>query len=154
MNVRQNTTLGDGNMPQKLVQLLVVSDGKLEMTGNDTSLLVVTGSVTSQLKNFSSEILENSGEVDRSTGTNTLSIVALSQKTVDTTDREGETSLRRTTSKKKELVNVNKKAEVPCTQNWANTSACSMQLEQRANLRLSVLRARGFATRFSASHFE
>lgn len=102
MNVGQDTTLGNGDVTQKLVQLLIVSDGKLKVTGDDTGLLVVSGSVTSQLEDFGSEVLENSGEVDGSTGTDTLSVVALSQETVDTTNRERETSLGRTP--KNELV--------------------------------------------------
>lgn len=93
VNVGEDTTLGDGDMAQKLVQLLIVSDGELKVTGNDTGLLVVSGSVASQLEDFSGEVLKNSGEVDGSTGTDTLSVVALSQETVDTTDRERETSL-------------------------------------------------------------
>lgn len=67
MNVGQNTTLGDGNVTEKLVQLLIVSDGELKMTGDDTRLLVVTGSVASQLENFGSEVLKNGSEVDGST---------------------------------------------------------------------------------------
>lgn len=97
MDVGQNTTLGDGDMTQKLVQLLVISDGKLEMTGNDTGLLVVARSVTSQLENFGSKVLKNSGKVDGGTGTNTLSVVALAQETVNTANGEGQTSLGRTT---------------------------------------------------------
>jgi hypothetical protein len=93
VNVGQNTTLCNGDVSQQLVQLLIVSDGELEMTGDDTGLLVVTSGVTSQLEDFGSEVLENSGEVDGSTGTNTLSVVALSQKTVDTTNGESKTRL-------------------------------------------------------------
>lgn len=93
MDVGENTTLSDGDVTQKLVQLLIVSDGKLKMTGDDTGLLVVASSVTSQLEDFGSEVLEDGSEVDGSTGTDTLSVVALSEETVDTTDRESETSL-------------------------------------------------------------
>lgn len=96
VNVGEDTTLGDGDVAEKLVQLLIVADGKLEMTGNDTGLLVVAGSVTGQLEDFSSKVLEDGGEVDGSTGTDTLGVVALAEKTVDTTDREGETGLGRT----------------------------------------------------------
>lgn len=99
MNVGQNTTLGDCDTSEQLVQFLIVADGKLKVTGDDTGLLVVTGSVTSKLKNFSSEVLENSSEVNGSTGTNALGVVALAKKTVNTTNGEGKTSLRRTTSK-------------------------------------------------------
>ena len=97
VNVGEDTTLGDGDVSEQLVQLLVVSDGELEMTGDDTGLLVVARSVTSQLENFGREVLEDSSEVDGSTGTDTLSVVALAEQTMDTTDRESETSLGRTT---------------------------------------------------------
>lgn len=83
----------DGNVSEQLVQLLIVSDGELEMSGDDTSLLVVAGSVTSQLENLGSEVLEDSGQVNGSTGTDTLSVVTLAEQTVDTTNRESETSL-------------------------------------------------------------
>ena len=96
MNVGEDTTLGDGDVTQKLVQLLIVPDGELKVTGDDTGLLVVTGSVTGQLEDFGSEVLENGSEVDGSTGTDTLSVVALAEKTVDTTNRESDTSLGRT----------------------------------------------------------
>ena len=97
VNVGEDTTLGDGDVSQKLVQLLIVADGELQVTGDDTGLLVVTSGVTSQLEDFSGEVLKDSSEVDGGTGTDTLSVVALSQKTVDTTDWESETGLGRTT---------------------------------------------------------
>ena len=93
VDVWQDTTLCDGDVSQKLVQFLIVSDGELEMTGDDTSLLVVTSGVTGKLKNFSSEVFKNSCEVDWSASTDTLSIVSLAEETVDTTDWECETGL-------------------------------------------------------------
>ena len=96
MNVGEDTTLGDGDVPKKLVQLLIVADGELQVAGDDTRLLVVAGGVASQLEDFGSEVLENGGQVDGSTGTDTLSVVALAEKTVDTANRERETSLGRT----------------------------------------------------------
>ena len=67
MDVGENTTLGDGDVAEELVQFLVVADGELEMTGDDTRLLVVAGSVTGQLENLSSEVLKDGSEVDRGT---------------------------------------------------------------------------------------
>jgi hypothetical protein len=96
VNVGENTALGDGDVAEQLVQLLVVPDGELEMTGDDTGLLVVAGGVASQLEDLSREVLKDGSEVDGSTGTDTLSIVALAEQTVDTADGEGETSLGRT----------------------------------------------------------
>ena len=66
MDIGQHTALGDGNVSQKLVQLLVVADCQLEMAGDDTSLLVVAGGVASQFKDFGGEVLEDCGEVDGS----------------------------------------------------------------------------------------
>lgn len=96
MDVGENTTLSNCDTTQQLVQLLIVTDGELEMTGNDTGLLVVASSVASEFENFSSKVLKNGSEVDGGTGTNTLSVVTLAEKTVHTTDGEGETSLGRT----------------------------------------------------------
>jgi len=67
VNVGKDTTLGDGNVAEKLVQLLVVADGELKVTRDDTGLLVVAGSVAGQLEDLSSQVLKDSGEVDGST---------------------------------------------------------------------------------------
>ena len=50
LDVRQDSTLGDGDSGEQLVQLLVIPDDQLEMTGDDPGLLLVTGSVASQLE--------------------------------------------------------------------------------------------------------
>jgi len=67
VNVGQDTTLGDGNVSEKLVQFLIVADSELEMTGDDTSLLVVTSGVASKFENFSRQVLKDGSEVDGST---------------------------------------------------------------------------------------
>lgn len=136
MDVGENTTLGNGDVTQELVQLLIVADGKLEVTGNDTGLLVVTGGVSSQLENLSSEVLENSSEVNGSTGTDTLGVVTLAEQTVDTANGEGQTSLGGTTSD----VDVSMK-RIYRTRNVNN-------------LRLRVLAAASLAAGLSASHFD
>jgi hypothetical protein len=100
VNVWQDTTLRNGDMSQKFVQLLIVADGELEVTGNDTGLLVVTGGVTSQFEDFSSKVFEHGGEIDGSASTNTLGVVALSQQTMDTADGECEASFRGPTVEK------------------------------------------------------
>ena len=67
VNIGEDTTLGNGDVSEKLVQLLIVADGKLEMAGNDTRLLVVTGGVAGKFENLSREVLEDCGKVDGST---------------------------------------------------------------------------------------
>lgn len=83
LNVGEDTTLGDGDTREKLVQLFIVADGELEMTGNDPRLLVVSGSVPSQLKNFSSQVLHDGSQVHGGTSSHTLSVVSLAEETVD-----------------------------------------------------------------------
>jgi hypothetical protein len=85
-NVGEDTTLRDDNVAEELVELLVVADGKLQVTGDDTRLLVVTGGVTGELEDLGSKVLEDSGEVDGGPGTDTLGVVAALEVTVDTTD--------------------------------------------------------------------
>jgi hypothetical protein len=135
VNVGENTTLGNGDVTQELVQLLIVANGELKVTRNDTGLLVVTSGVTSKLKNFSSEVLENGSEVHGGTGTDTLSVVALAEQTVNTTNGEGQTSLRRT-------------AGIDISMSRRRKSAIVN------NLRLRVLAAASLAARLSSSHFD
>jgi hypothetical protein len=95
VDVGDNTTSRDGNVGKKLVQLLVVTDGKHNVTGDNTDTLVVAGSVTGKLENLSSQVLEDGGEVDGSTNTNTASILTLTKLTVKTSDRERQASTER-----------------------------------------------------------
>jgi hypothetical protein len=78
-----------------------LTDSELQVTGDDTGLLVVASGVTGQLEDLGSQVLEDGSEVDRSTGTDTLSVVALPQQTVDTSDGESETGLGRTAVKER-----------------------------------------------------
>lgn len=57
VDVGKYTSLGNGDVAQEFVQLLIVTDGKLEMTRNDPGLLVITGGVASQLEDFGREVL-------------------------------------------------------------------------------------------------
>jgi len=38
MNVGEDTTLGDSDMAEKLVQFLIVADGELKMSGDNSGL--------------------------------------------------------------------------------------------------------------------
>ena len=88
LDVGEYTTLGNGDTGEELVQLFVIADGELEMTGDDSGLLVVTGSVASEFEDLSSEVLHDGSQVDWCTSTYTFSIVALAEKTVDTSHWE------------------------------------------------------------------
>merc|ERR1719341_1637709 len=77
LDVGQDTALGNGHTSQQLVQFLVVPDGQLEVSRDDARLLVVPGSVTSQLQDLGSQVLHDCCHVDWSTSTNSLRIVPL-----------------------------------------------------------------------------
>ncbi|XP_056890646.1 uncharacterized protein LOC130526762 [Takifugu flavidus] len=53
LDVGQHATLSNGHSSQQLVQLLVVTHSQLQVARDDTSLLVVAGSVASQLQDLS-----------------------------------------------------------------------------------------------------
>ena len=76
LDVGEDTTLGNGDTREKFVQFLVITDGELEMTGDDPGLLVVTGSIASELEDLSSEVLHDGSEVHWGTSTYTLGIVS------------------------------------------------------------------------------
>lgn len=88
MDVRQNTALRDGDAGQQLGQLLVISNGQLDVPRTYTSPLVVLSGVAGQLQHLNGQVLEHSGQVDRSAATNSVSVVTISQHTVDSADRE------------------------------------------------------------------
>ena len=77
MDVGEHTTLGDGHGAEKLVELLVVADGKLDVAGHNAGLLVVTGSVTGKLEDLSSEVLKDGSKVHGGTSTDTGGELAL-----------------------------------------------------------------------------
>ena len=88
LDVGENTTLGNGDSREEFVEFLVITDGELEMTGDDPGLLVVTGGVTCQLENLSGQVFHDGGEVDWGTSTDALTIVSLAEMTVDTSNWE------------------------------------------------------------------
>ena len=92
LDVGQDTSLGDGDSAEKFVQFFVVSDGELEMAGDNTGLLVVEGGVSGQLEYLSRKVLQNGGEVHGGSGSHSLGVVSFAEHTVDTSDGELESS--------------------------------------------------------------
>lgn len=63
VDVRDHTTTGDSGLDQR-VELLVTSDGKKQVSRGDSLDLEILRSVTSELKNLGSQVLEDGGRVD------------------------------------------------------------------------------------------
>ena len=65
VDVGEDTTGGDGDAAEELVELLVVLDGEGDVAGDDAALLVVAGGVAGELEDLGAEVLEDGGEVPR-----------------------------------------------------------------------------------------
>ena len=88
LDVGEDTTLGDGDTGEKLVQLFVVPDSELQVTGDDPGLLVVPSGITCQFEDLSCQVLHNGSQVDGCSGSYTLGVVTFSEKSVDSSNGE------------------------------------------------------------------
>jgi hypothetical protein len=88
LDVGEDTSLSNGDSGQEFIQLFVITDSQLQVTGDDPGLLVVTGSIAGQFKNLSCQVFHNGSQVDRGTSSDTFSIVSLAEETMDTTNGE------------------------------------------------------------------
>ena len=95
LDVGEYTALGNGDTGEEFVQLFVIADGELEMTGDDPGLLVVTGSITCKLENLSCEVLHDGSQVDWCSGTDSLGVVSLAEESVHSANGELESCTRR-----------------------------------------------------------
>ena len=95
VDVGQDTSRSNGDIAEQLVELLVVLDGKSQVTGHDAALLVVAGGVTGKLEDLGAEVLEDGSEVDGGTGSHTGGVLALTEVTSDTADGELQSGLGR-----------------------------------------------------------
>ena len=77
LNVGENSSLSDGNSAEQFVQLLIVFNGQLEMSGDNSCFFVIPGSVSGQLKDLSAQVLKNSCKVNWGSSSNALTVVAL-----------------------------------------------------------------------------
>lgn len=70
MHVGNDTTTGDGGLDQG-VQLLIATDGELQVAGSNTLHLQILGGIAGQLEHLSSQVLQDGSGVHRGGGTNT-----------------------------------------------------------------------------------
>ena len=93
MNVGEDSTGSNGGVGHEFVQLLVVSDGQLDVSGHNSGLFVVLSGVSSEFEDLSSQVFEDCSEVDWGTGSNSLGVSALLEESGDSSNWELETSL-------------------------------------------------------------
>merc|ERR1719471_517762 len=91
VDVGDDSTSGNGGLDQG-VQLLVSSDGELQMARGDSLHLQVLGGVASQLQHLGGEVLQDGRAVHGGGGANTTSSEAPAlEVTMDPSDRKLET---------------------------------------------------------------
>ena len=95
VDVGEDTTGSDGDTTEELVELFVVADSELNVTGSDARALVVAGGVTGQLEDLGGEVFHHGGEVDGGTATDAGGVAALPQEAGHTADGELEASASR-----------------------------------------------------------
>ena len=93
MDVGEHTAGGDGDAAEELVELLVVLHSEGDVPGDDPGLLVVAGSVSGELEDLGAEVLEDGGEVDTGTDSDTAGESSLLEVPADTGDGELKSSL-------------------------------------------------------------
>lgn len=69
MNVRDHTTASNGGLDES-VELLIASDSELEVSRCDSLHLEILASVSCELKNLSSQVLEDSCSINGRSGSN------------------------------------------------------------------------------------
>jgi len=94
VDVGEDTAGGNGDTAQKLVELLVVLDGKGDVPGDDAALLVVASGVTGELEDLGAQVLEDGGHVDTGSLSDAVGVASLLEVPADTADWELKSSLR------------------------------------------------------------
>jgi len=93
VDVGENSTGSDGDLAQELVQLLVVSDSQLNVSGDDSHLLALLSGVSGEFQDLSDHVLQHGGEVNGSARTDSAGVSAVLQESSNSANRELETSL-------------------------------------------------------------
>ncbi len=88
MDIGQDTSTGNGDISQKLVQFLIILDRQRDVSGDDTSLFVIPRGISCQFEDFGTEIFEDGSEVDGRSSSDASSVFAEFEVASDTTDGE------------------------------------------------------------------
>ena len=91
----EDTSVSDRGGGHELVKLLVVPDGEKDESGGDSRSLVILSGVSGELEELSGEVLEDGGQVDWCTGSDSLGVSALTEVSGDPADWEGDAGSHR-----------------------------------------------------------
>ena len=94
VDVGEDATLCNSCHAHHLVELLVVADSKLQMARGDDLLVVLLGSVASELEDFVGQVLEDGSGEYASTNADSVRVAALLEFARHTADGEDEVGAR------------------------------------------------------------
>ena len=92
MDVWEDTTGGDGNIFHEFGKLLIVSDGELDVSWDNSWFLGIFGGVTGELKDLSGEVLKDGSKINWGTGSDSISVLSLLEESGNSSDWELESS--------------------------------------------------------------
>lgn len=88
VDIGQHATGGNGHASEQTVELLIIANRELDVTRNDTALLVVASGVARKLEDLRRQVLEHRSKVDRGTRPNALRIPSRAKEACDTSNGE------------------------------------------------------------------
>ena len=88
LDVGENASVGDGGLSDHLVELLVVSDSELDVTGNDSLLLGLDSGISGKLDDLAAKVLEDGGGEDTGTLSDLVGVAASLDHGVDAANGE------------------------------------------------------------------
>ena len=77
VNIWKDSWLNDSRVYHQLVELLIITDSELDVAWSNSLLFVLLTAVSSELKDFTGNILEDSGHKDSSSHTNLVWVASL-----------------------------------------------------------------------------
>ena len=92
VDVWKDSTCGDSGVSHKSGELLVISDGELNMSWDNSWSSVVSGGVTCEFEDLSGEVFKDGGKINWGTGTNSLGMSSLPKMSGDSSYWELESS--------------------------------------------------------------
>ena len=95
VDVWENTTGGDGGILHELSEFLVVSDGELDVSWDNSGLLVILAGVSCELEDLGGEVLKDGSEINWGTGTDSVGVSSLLHESGDSSDWELKTGSSR-----------------------------------------------------------
>ena len=89
----ENSTGGDGGVSHESVELLIVSDGELNVSWDNSALLVILSGVSCELEDLGGEVLKDGSEVDWSSSSDSLGVSSVLEESGDSSNWELKSSL-------------------------------------------------------------